>query len=190
MTWCWWCCHTCEEDPLHLPYKYDNKRDKFHTMGIFCSWACMKAFNLDYFPQHKSAVVSSNMLLLKKRTEGDLSAIKIAPSRFTLKEFGGDLDISEFRKICGYSKVPRIKLPCDKLVYEEFKKCESSYTTTVTESESTSETNNNVSEKEKMNQIINSKSKNQPLRLKREKPLKRNVMNLETTLGLSRVKKS
>ena len=40
--WCWWCCHTFEGVPLSMPYKHDERRNKFYTSGNFCSWSCIK----------------------------------------------------------------------------------------------------------------------------------------------------
>ena len=33
--WCWWCCHPFDNEPLQLPYGYDDRRKKFSTTGNF-----------------------------------------------------------------------------------------------------------------------------------------------------------
>lgn len=167
MTLCWWCCHSFENEPLHLPYKYDDRRDKFYTMGHFCSFSCMKAFNLDNFPQHKSGIIGTNItLMIKKCNDNKTQFIKTAPSKYSLKAFGGNLSIEEFRK---NDKQIKTILPCKNIVF----------TDVVTEVEittSTSTTKENLTQK--LNDINNAKQQNQPLKLKREKPLKRNQNNL------------
>lgn len=181
MTLCWWCCHPFENEPLHLPYKYDDKRDKFHTMGHFCSWSCMKAFNVDHFPQHKSGLIGINITLMKKKmNDNKIELIKMAPSRYCLKAFGGTLTIEEFRK---YDKsIVKTRLGCDKVVFSD---------TIVEFKENTTQCINTskFSEKRKLDEINNASHENQPLKLKREKPLKRNKNNLENTLGLFSKKK-
>ena len=42
---CWWCTLEIKGEELHLPYKQD-KCGKIHTMGKFCSWECIKTYNL------------------------------------------------------------------------------------------------------------------------------------------------
>jgi hypothetical protein len=89
--------------------------------------------------------------------------IKPAPYRFSLKEFGGDLTIEEFRK----NNTIDIEKPKDL---------------------NTSLAINNlipiISNTKKMDEIKNSSSNNNALKLRRTKPLKRNHNNLESALGL------
>lgn len=167
MTLCWWCCHSFENEPLHLPYKYDDRRDKFYTMGHFCSFSCMKAFNLDNFPQHKSGRIGINItLMIKKCNDNKTQFIKTAPSKYSLKAFGGSLSIEEFRK---NDKQIKTILPCKNVVFTDV-------VTQVEFPTSTSTTKENSTKK--LNDINNAKQQNQPLKLKREKPLKRNQNNL------------
>lgn len=95
-TWCWWCCHTFDSEPLGFPYKHDDLRDRFYTTGHFCSFDCVKAYNLDRDSATK-AINAMWILLMKKRLTGSTSPIRCAPKRHTLKEFGGPLSIEEFR---------------------------------------------------------------------------------------------
>lgn len=162
---CWWCCHSIDNEPLHLPYKYDDRRDKFYTMGHFCSWSCMKAFNIDHFPQHKSGIYGINMTLMKKKCDKKTEPIKLAPSRYLLKTFGGPLTIEEFRD--GSTKI--IKYPTDNIIFTNVE---------IQRIDKPEEAEHCV--KHKLNEIQNAKQQNQPLKLKREKPLKRNKNNLES----------
>lgn len=95
MPLCWWCCHECEPGPvLHMPIEFKN--DVWKTKGQFCSWECMKAFNV-HSGSSTSHRVSDLITLYRKRVYGKIESIKTAPSRFCLKAFGGTIDITEFR---------------------------------------------------------------------------------------------
>jgi hypothetical protein len=95
---CWWCCHTFECTPCTLPTKYDSLRKRYTFSGIFCSWSCVKAYNLDR-SDHKKYECASLISLLVQQLHGVSSAIRIkpAPPRQALKIFGGYLDIESFR---------------------------------------------------------------------------------------------
>lgn len=95
---CWWCCHQFEGSPCTLPTKYDPLRKRFTFTGIFCSWNCTKAYNIDrndHMKHERSAILS---LLVKNLSSVDESiCIKAAPARQCLKMFGGYMDIEQFR---------------------------------------------------------------------------------------------
>lgn len=96
---CWWCCHHFDTLPIGCPIKYESKINKFRVKGIFCSFACMLAYakNTKGF-EYKQYLIK---FLYKKLTGCSYDDIlyKEAPSRYTLKEFGGHLSIDEFRKL-------------------------------------------------------------------------------------------
>ena len=56
MSWCWWCCHAFDGEPLQMPRRHDPMRNKFTTQGHFCSWSCMKAFAVDKFGVNAGSV--------------------------------------------------------------------------------------------------------------------------------------
>lgn len=95
-TWCWYCCHPFEGPPLPMPIQYDSRRDIFTVTGTFCSWACMKAYNLDSssYMRHVNATF---ITLFHKRCTGKLQGIRPAPPRLALRAFGGTMSIEEFR---------------------------------------------------------------------------------------------
>lgn len=162
--WCWWCCHTYEGDSLSMPYKYDQKRNKFYTTGNFCSWSCMKTFAIDKHGVTRGSIMCGNMVIMRKQMFGKIGSIKPAPNRFKLKEFGGNLSIEEFRE--------------NAIKDEE-----------VIQNEINSEEVTNIvipiqQSTKKLSDIQNSTRSNDALRLKRNKPLKRNQNNLESALGL------
>lgn len=95
---CWWCCHKFSNSPCTLPIKYDVYKKIYSFIGIFCSWNCVKSYNIDLKDQkvHSRASLIS---MLVKQIYGIHYAmnIKSAPPRQSLKMFGGYMLIDEFR---------------------------------------------------------------------------------------------
>lgn len=89
---CWHCCHKFNNVPIGLPIKYDSNINKFRVKGIFCSFACMVAYNENG---------SSNIIkFFYKKLTGKFDVyekLEKAPSRYLLEMFGGPLTIEEFR---------------------------------------------------------------------------------------------
>lgn len=94
MKLCWWCCHSIPGDILHMPFKFEG--GKFYTCGQFCSWPCMKAYNI-YSGRSKIGTVSDLITQYKLKVTGKVSPTRAAPSRFALEAFGGTMTIDEFR---------------------------------------------------------------------------------------------
>ena len=88
---CWWCCHSFDWESLHFPFGF--RSNVFRTTGHFCSWGCMKAYGI----QRNDPRFFDLITLMRKRIEGKITPIKTAPSRYSLKLFGGPLSIEEFR---------------------------------------------------------------------------------------------
>ena len=101
--------------------------------------------------------------MMRKKLFGKLGSIRPAPKRFRLTQFGGDLTIEQFRE----NLLVDDETPNDILT-------ESVPNIVVP----------TVSNTNKMYEIKSASGKNEPLRLKREKPLKRDQNNLESVLGL------
>lgn len=161
--WCWWCCHDFKGQSLSMPYKYFERQNKFVTSGNFCSWSCMKTYALDTYGINRGSIICGNMIMMRKKLYGKLGSIKPAPKKHRLVEFGGDLTIEEFRKnliIDEETQNPIISEPIHENVIPI------------------------VSNTTKMYEIKSASGINEPLRLKREKPLKRDQNNLESVLGL------
>lgn len=89
---CWWCCHPFDDYPVCAPEKYDELRDVFKVKGCFCSFNCAKAFMKN--ERNPSIYLCKSYI---KRLLGYVPDIIPAPSRYTLKMFGGPLSIEEFR---------------------------------------------------------------------------------------------
>lgn len=157
-THCWWCVHPLPNDrPLHLPIKYDDRLCLFTTTGEFCSWECMKTFALD-MNTARSGEIQSFIAVMRMKTLGTYVILKAAPKRQALKIFGGPLSIEEFRR-CSAQQVP-VYVPYEKYI------CPTTETISVNS--------------------VTAPSPDEPLRLKREKPLKRTASKLESALGITR----
>lgn len=101
--------------------------------------------------------------MMRKKLFGKLGRIKPAPKRFRLVEFGGDLTVEKFREnLLIDDDPPRdvITEPAQNIILP------------------------NVSNNAKMQEIKSASGRNNSLKLKREKPLKRDQNNLESVLGL------
>ena len=100
---------------------------------------------------------------MRKKLYNKLGSIRIAPLREELDVFGGTMTIEEFRNdsVVDKEKPKEIdKKPLESKVIPI------------------------ISNTKKMDEIKSATGKNETLRLKREKPLKRNQNNLESALGL------
>ena len=118
--WCWHCCHPFPGDPIPLPISYDDRTQKWKTMGSFCSWNCAKGFNTD---SHRHNGVRGMLLtLLRKRMTGKLEHLVPAPPRCCLKVFGGTMTIDEFREKSIndiiVSKLPPKMIPLETIIHE------------------------------------------------------------------------
>lgn len=114
-TLCHHCCHTFTTIPVPLPYSYDKVRGIYKCRGIFCSWQCVKAYNMDSIRHIGRGEVNTNIALLAYRlwvkyliSDGKEIAdglrdytrysITSAGRKSSLKHFGGDKTIEEYRK--------------------------------------------------------------------------------------------
>jgi hypothetical protein len=103
------------------------------------------------------------MVMMRRKLFDKIGQIKRAPHRQRLAVFGGDLTIEQFREnnVVDVEKPKEIEIePVPDRVIPI------------------------VSNTKKLSDITSSTGKNETLRLKREKPLKRNENNLEMALGL------
>ena len=94
-TKCWWCRNTFLTPCIQLPEDYYN--DTFYCIGNFCSFNCMKSYNLDL---NDSLIYKRESLinLLYYLTYSEYKNIVSAPHWLTLEEYGGLLTIDEYRE--------------------------------------------------------------------------------------------
>jgi|TARA_B110000114_G_scaffold128405_1_gene134456 hypothetical protein len=146
-----------------MPYKYDDRRNKFYTAGNYCSWSCVKSHAIDKYGCTIGSRVCGNVVMMRKKMFNQIGPVKPAPNRFVLKEFGGDMTIEQFRE----NQTRDI---------EEPKKIESTPVI--------NKVIPIISNTKRMDEIKNASSSNNALKLKRNKPLQRSHNNLESALGL------
>ena len=96
---CWWCCHDIlGGSDYRLPIRKYNL--KFQSTGRFCSPECLVAYNFEsgyrYGDVHRQ-YMWINYIYIGRRVDGTTVPIQSAPPRETLKIFGGDYTIEEFR---------------------------------------------------------------------------------------------
>jgi hypothetical protein len=125
----------------------------------------MKTYALDKYGCGKGSMITSNMVMMRRRMyeKQALDRVVPAPWRYRLKVFGGDLTIEEFRSNQTVDAAPP-KPVDEKPVVDNLIPF--------------------VSNTRKMDEIKNATTGNNALKLKRNKPLKRNHNNLESALGL------
>ena len=112
-----------------------------------------------------------NIIIMRKKLYNTVERIQAAPNRFSLVQFGGTLTIEEFRKgstVDTGTAVNPVEVSNNDTI--EFVK------------------RVHIVNNTKLDDISYSRGVNEPLRLKRPKPLKRDENNLEKTLGITRKK--
>lgn len=174
--WCWYCCHPFQTQPLPMPIKYDDRRQIFHVMGTFCSWACIKAYNLQSASYMKS-VNANNITLFHRKCTGKLRGIRSAPPRQALAVFGGTMSIEEFRA-ASELPVEYCVLPPKMIVHNHA--IQETY-------DAHAAPRKRPSQGDDLATVVNFKdvsTKNETLRLKRPKPLQSNRNLLERTMGI------
>jgi hypothetical protein len=172
--WCWHCCHPFDTQPLPMPIKYDDRRDMFVVTGVFCSWSCMKTYNLESANYMKN-VISMFIRMFIKRCTGSTAPVQPAPPRIKLRVFGGSMSIKEFRAASS-SGTFRV-LPPKMIVYDPFVEHE---VVVPRSRQKQCNRDDTVSFKDV-------RARNETLRLKRPKPLQNNKNALERTIGINTV---
>lgn len=93
---CFWCCHSFDNIPWGIPIKYIN--NIFTLSGIYCTPNCAMADLLNN--ENNNNTMWNKLVLLNllhhKIYDTDENIVP-APSKITLKAFGGPFSISEYR---------------------------------------------------------------------------------------------
>lgn len=151
---CWWCRYNFCSPVVELPEQYFN--EKFYCSGIFCSYNCALAFNIDMNDEN----VSKRTSLLHfhyKKTYNKYININPAPSWKILKEAGGCIEIDDYRNNFYTNLV-------------DYKYIKPPMISHIAQIEKKSKTKKVV----KKNELV----------LKRSKPLNTSKYTLESTMGL------
>jgi hypothetical protein len=141
----------------------------------------MKSFNLDRHGVNHGGTVAQNIVVMKKQMcGGKVEPIRAAPSRFALKMFGGHMTIEEFRSHgepggCVMS-MPDEMFRVQIAMKPKYQDGATHHLTSAPPAYSD----------RKMSDIHSTVAKNETLKLKRPKPLKREENNLEKSLGIIR----
>ena len=165
-TKCLWCKYSFETPSIELPEDYFN--GTFYCMGNFCSWNCAKSFNIDI--NDSSTWKRESLLnLMFYKTYGDFKEITPAPSWLMLEDYGGLLNINDFRNLFVFNNKDYLVLH-PPLITRQLQ-IEESY----------KKSNNTNMMANKLENIYDNE-----LVLKRNKPIESTNFNLEKTMGLKR----
>lgn len=170
---CWWCRNQFITPAVQLPEDYFNTT--FYCIGNFCSFSCMKSFNLelnDSLTSKRESLIN----LLYFQTYGEYKQIIPAPHWMALDEYGGNLSIEEFRENSIVNSKEYLVLH-PPLISRQMQ-IEESYKL------------NKLKEVpiDKINKIYSEIDTNYAI--KRSKPVQSTQMNLETTMGLIKTKRN
>jgi hypothetical protein len=117
---CWWCCNKFNNSPCTLPTKYDPLRKRYTFIGIFCSWNCVKAYNLEKSDRKVAERAELITQLIKQLYSIEQSInVKPSPHRQCLKMFGGYMSIEEFRNQALYVDAYYMNLTKYNYIYPE-----------------------------------------------------------------------
>jgi len=172
-TRCWWCRNNFSSSPCELPEDYFN--NTFYCIGHFCSYNCMKSYNLD-LNDSLSSKRESLMNLLYYQTYSLYKFINPAPHWMCLEEYGGNLSIEDFRKNSLVNSKEYLVLH-PPLISRQMQ-IEESYKLSKLKEVPIDKVNKIYSEIDS-DYII-----------KRSKPIQSSQLNLETTMGLIKKKPS
>jgi hypothetical protein len=180
-TYCWWCRHAYDSVPIPLPIEHNDRTDTFHVRGKFCSWSCAKAFSAN---SHDARWSYWNQLLhmLHRRCCGRSEPIRAAPHWSSLRIFGGNLSIEDFRARCQNDSPV---FDDQRILYMGFSRMHLTTTAAVAPS---NDVKKETSQQPRAHLTVSEGSsvKSEPLKLRRTKPLPGKTSNvLEKILGIT-----
>jgi hypothetical protein len=171
-TKCWWCRNHFNTPAVQLPEDYYN--DTFFCIGNFCSYNCMKSYNLEL---NDNLVFKRESLMnyLYFLTYSEEKQINPAPHWLTLDEYGGSLTIDKFRENFVYNNkeymVLHPPLISRQMQIEESYKIDKLREVPI----------------DKVNKLYSEIDSDYVI--KRNRPVDSNHLNLETTMGLIKTKR-
>ena len=107
---CYWCCHKFDNAPFGIPINYTTD-ESFDVFGCFCSLECAAAYNFKMHDNVDEMWERYNLINLLYRKLNLGTIIKPAPDRLSLKNFGGYLEIQEFRNFFKSNKLITTNFP-------------------------------------------------------------------------------
>jgi hypothetical protein len=169
-TKCWWCKNSFDTPHITLPEQYFD--GTFYCIGNFCSYNCVKAYNIDLNDNNiwrRESLIN----LMYYMTFNHYKNIEPSPSWLILKDFGGFIDIHEYRKNFDTNSVEYLLLQ-PPLISRQMQ-IEESY-----------KKNSNTGPINKIDKLFYQENS---YSLKRSKPIETSHLNLEKTMGLKRKNK-
>ena len=106
---CWNCCHDINDIHVSIPLKYND--GIFYIYGNFCSCECGGRYILDTYNDKNMWEIYSLLNLYNKISNKVTNNVIPAPSKLTLKEFGGTMDIQEYRGNFNTCNIHDISIP-------------------------------------------------------------------------------
>ena len=94
---CYYCHYTFDNLPYYIPLNYCTELDRYKIFGNFCSPNCAKSYCIS------NKIFENKLYLLSqfyKSLFGPDFKISPSPSFLKLKDYGGTMDIEEFRRSC------------------------------------------------------------------------------------------
>lgn len=93
---CWNCCHEFSNQSTCIPLKYLN--NVFYIYGHFCSHECGARYIFDNFNDKNKWDIYSLLNLYNNLSNNTFNEkVKPAPNKLLLKNFGGKMDIKDYR---------------------------------------------------------------------------------------------
>lgn len=91
---------------MFLPYHYNERKTMFYTKGVFCSFPCMKRYNIDRHHAQTRQKVAALISFMSTKFHGGRRGepVHAAPPLHQLQKFGGSMHLSEYRGYHGSSK--------------------------------------------------------------------------------------
>lgn len=114
--YCFNCCHPFYNKAFTLPIDYHPVLKRYKVFGNFCSPNCAKRYAMDDKKLSNTVSILSQMC---REMYSYSYTIKAAPSKFTLKCFGGKLSIEDYRNSFLDKRVFNLKPVNSKVVYLE-----------------------------------------------------------------------
>ena len=113
---CYNCHHNFNTQPFFLPTDYCVSTKRYKVTGNFCSPNCVKSYALNSKTLNSKAYLVGEMY---RKLLGQTELIKPAPPIQVLKEYGGTMTISEYRKSFHEQQTYNLLPICSKIIYQD-----------------------------------------------------------------------
>ena len=162
MSYCFYCCHPSKHQMYGLPIHYHETTNTFTFYGKFCSWECMKSYNL-YSNSSFRQNIFNYIQLFHDKIHDDKKIIQFAPPKTMLNVFGGPLSIDEFRRNNEKFNVYESPMKYETQLIEKYE---------------------NFAINQSQQSYNNSEIVNEPIKLKRKMPKQSAQNTLEKSMGV------